>query len=151
MCRPLFLKRTFCVEFYSFKKHVKCAKREHCLRAGIPSWVYSLKIYEILDIPLDSVMQANPFLQTQTTRRKKCQIDFLIQTKGETLYVCEIKFKKVPLNSEVINEVKKKIERLKRPKYMSCRPVLIQVNGVSESVKNSDYFVKMIDFGELLS
>jgi AAA+ ATPase superfamily predicted ATPase len=110
-----------------------------------------MKIYEILDIPLDSVIQANPFLQTQTIRRKKCQIDYLIQTRDGSLYVCEIKFKKGPLNSEVIKEVKKKIERLKRPRHMSCRPVLIHVNGVSDSVENSDYFVKMIDFGELLN
>lgn len=109
-----------------------------------------LKIYEILDIPPDSVMQANPFLQTQTTRRKKCQVDFLVQTKDGSLYVCEIKFKKNPLGGEVIKEVKEKIARLKRPKHMSCRPVLIHVNGVKDSVENSDYFVKIIDFGEFL-
>ena len=54
------------------------------------------------------------------------------------------------LDSSVIEEVKEKIKRLKRKKYMSCRPVLIHVNGVSESIKQSDYFVKIIDFGNLL-
>ncbi len=109
-----------------------------------------LKIYELLGIPLESIIQANPFLQTKTIRRQKCQIDFLIQTKEGSLYVCEIKYKKDEINSSVIAEVKEKVKRLKRKKYMSCRPVLIHVNGASESVKQSDYFVKIIDFGQFL-
>jgi AAA+ ATPase superfamily predicted ATPase len=110
-----------------------------------------LKIYELLGIPLESIIHANPFLQTQTIRRQKCQIDFLIQTREGSLYICEIKFKKDEVNSSVIEEVKEKIQRLKRKNYMSCRPVLIHVNGVSESIKQSDYFVKIIDFAKLLS
>jgi AAA+ ATPase superfamily predicted ATPase len=110
-----------------------------------------LKIYELLGIPLDSIIHANPFLQTPTTRRLKCQIDFLIQTKDGNLYVCEIKFRKDPLAASVITEVKEKINRLKRKNYMSCRPVLIHVNGISESIKQSDYFIKIIDFSELLN
>ncbi len=109
-----------------------------------------LKIYELLGIPLESIIHANPFLQTQTVKRQKCQIDFLIQTKEGSLYVCEIKFKKDEIDSSVISEVKEKIKRLKRKKHMSCRPVLIHVNGVSESIQQNDYFVKIIDFGKLL-
>jgi AAA+ ATPase superfamily predicted ATPase len=110
-----------------------------------------LKIYELLGIPLESIMHANSFLQTQTVKRQKCQIDFMIQTKEGSLYICEIKFKKDEVDSSVISDVKEKIKRLKRKKYMSCRPVLIHVNGVSESIKKSDYFVKIIDFGSLLN
>lgn len=109
-----------------------------------------LKIYEILGIPLESIIHANPFLQTQTVRRQKCQIDFLIQTREGSLYICEIKFKRDEVDSSVIEEVKEKNRRLKRKKYMSCRPVLIHVNGVSESIKQSDYFIKIINFGKLL-
>lgn len=107
------------------------------------------KIYELLGIPFDSIIHANPFFQTQTIRRQGCQIDFLIQTKEGTLYICEIKFKKDEVGSSVIEEMKEKINRLKRKRYMSCRPVLIHVNGVSESIKKSDYFVKVIDFSDL--
>lgn len=109
-----------------------------------------LKLYELLDLPLDSILHANPYLQTETTRRNGCQIDFLIQAKEGSLYVCEIKFKKEPLNGSVIREMKEKIQRLKRKRSMSCRPVLIHVNGVSESVEQSDYFVKVIDFSDFL-
>jgi uncharacterized protein len=34
---------------------------------------------------------------------------------------------------------------------MSCRPVLIHVNGVSDEVIDSDYFAHIIDMGGLLS
>lgn len=110
-----------------------------------------LKLYDILEIPTDSIIQANPFLQTETQRRLKCQIDFLIQTKDGSLYICEIKFRKKPLGKEVINDVSEKIHRLKKPKYMSCRPVLIHVNGVNENILKSDFFIKSIDFSEFLN
>jgi hypothetical protein len=34
---------------------------------------------------------------------------------------------------------------------MSCRPVLIHVNGVNEEVIDSDYFAHIIDMGGLLN
>jgi len=43
-----------------------------------------------------------------------------------------------------------KIERLQVPKRFSCRPVLIHVNGIHESVTDSGYFSDIIDFGKLL-
>lgn len=45
-----------------------------------------------------------------------------------------------------IDEVQNKIDRLHRPKGFSCRPVLIHVNGVNESVVEQDYFSHIIDF-----
>ena len=105
----------------------------------------------VINISPENVVYDNPFFQKETQRHKGCQIDFLIQTKDGSLYICEIKFKKEPVTPEVVKDVKEKIKRLKRPRHMSCRPVLIHVNGVSESLKNNDYFVKTIDFGDLLS
>ncbi|MDB2592832.1 hypothetical protein N9Y17_03935 [Gammaproteobacteria bacterium] len=43
------------------------------------------------------------------------------------------------------------MDRLKRPKGFSCRPVLIQVNGVTEDLIDEDYFASIIDFSKLLS
>jgi hypothetical protein len=65
-------------------------------------------------------------------------------------YVCEIKFSKNEIDGSIIDEVQKKIESLKCPKGFSYRPVLIHVNGVNESVIDSDYFAAIIDFGNLL-
>jgi uncharacterized protein len=55
------------------------------------------------------------------------------------LYACEVKFRQEVVGSEVIEEVKEKLYRLKLPRGFSCRPVLIHVNGVSEEVVDSGY------------
>ena len=65
--------------------------------------------------------------------------------------MCEIKFSKNSLGADVISEVQKKIDRLKRPKGFSCRPVLIHVNGVTEDLIDCDYFSDIVDFSQLLS
>ena len=73
-----------------------------------------------------------------------------LQTRFKCLYVCEIKFSKNLVDASVINEVQKKIDRIKRPKGFSCRAVLIHVNGVHEEVVESAFFSEIIDFGKLL-
>ncbi|EKD92147.1 MAG: hypothetical protein ACD_29C00156G0001 [uncultured bacterium] len=75
----------------------------------------------------------------------------MIQTKFNTLYICEIKFSKNAVDSSVINEIQKKIDSLSYPKGYSCRPVLIHVNGVTQDVAESDYFTVLIDFSDYLN
>ncbi len=104
-------------------------------------------IHNILRI--DGIVSENPFFQRKTGAG--CQIDYMIQTRFNTLYICEIKFSKNKIGHSIIQEVQKKIDTLKRPKGFSCRPVLIHVNGVSDDVIDSDYFSNIIDFGELLN
>lgn len=96
------------------------------------------------------IINDNPFFQRKTTRSKGCQIDYLIQTRYNNLFVCEIKFSKNQIKSEVVEQVKEKIERICLPKGFSCWPVLIHVNGVSNSVIDSGYFSHIIDFSSLL-
>jgi hypothetical protein len=79
-----------------------------------------------------------------------CQLDYMIQMKYGTLYVCEIKFSKNEIGHSIIPEVQAKIDALSRPKGMSCRPALIHVNGVSQDVVDSDYFASIIDMSDLL-
>lgn len=102
-------------------------------------------IQQELGIRPEDVINDNPFFQNPTTKQRGCQIDYLIQTKFNTLYICEIKFSKFPIGIDVITEVQQKIDRLKRPKEFSCRPVLIHVNGISEDVAESDYFSAIIN------
>lgn len=106
-------------------------------------------VMERLGISFDDYIYDGPFFQTKTTRKKGCQIDYLIQTKG-TLYVCEIKFSKNPVGTQVIDEVRNKISALAIPKHISYRPILIHVGGVSEEVICSDYFDKIIDWSILI-
>lgn len=103
------------------------------------------RIYELLHIPHDEILWANPYFQTKTLQRKACQIDFMIQTKHNTLYLCEIKFKKEQIGTDVITEVQRKIADLKIPKNFSIRPVLIQVNGVENSIVEADFFSCIIE------
>lgn len=108
------------------------------------------KIWARLGIKSGDIVADNPFFQRQTTTRKGCQIDYLIQTRFNTLFACEIKFSVNPIKSDVISEVKEKLENITLPKRFSCWPVLIHVNGVSDSVQDSAYFTEIIDFSSLL-
>lgn len=110
-----------------------------------------LRLFECLNIPFHEIVMSNPFFQTKTREREGCQVDFMIQTKFNTLYLCEIKFKKQPITSEIVQEVSQKIKRLQIHRNFSVRPVLIHVNGVSDSVIESEFFSHIIDFGELLT
>lgn len=108
-------------------------------------------IINTLNISSTEIIMDNPFFQRPTTKQWGCQIDYMIQTKFDTLYICEIKFSKNVIGMDVVNEVQKKIDRLKKPKGFSCRPVLIHVNGITDELVESDYFTKIIDFSELMS
>ncbi len=110
-----------------------------------------VSIINLLNIKPEEVIVDNPFFQRPTARQKGCQIDYLIQTKFDTIYICEIKFSKHLVGMNVISEVKEKIKRLNIPRHISRRPVLIHVNGVTDDVLDADYFANIIDFSELLN
>lgn len=110
----------------------------------------SILICKKLGISPEDIVVANTYFQTAGTRKKGCQIDYLIQTRFRTLYACEVKFQQGIIGTDVIGEVEEKLKRLKLPRGFSCRPVLIHVNGVSEAVTDSGYFAKIIDMSELL-
>lgn len=108
-------------------------------------------LQQLLGIRPEDIICENPYFQRETTTAKSCQIDYLIQTKFDTLYVCEIKFSKNNIGLEVVKEVQEKINRLKKPKGFSCRPILIHVNGVTDDLIDRDYFADIVDFSQLLS
>jgi len=108
-------------------------------------------LHKLLEIRPEDVLSEGPYFQRTTKRNSGCQIDYMIQTKFESLYVCEIRFSKHELKQDVIKEIKEKISHLKRPRYFSYRPILIHVNGVSEHLEDSDYFGKIINFSDFLS
>ena len=108
-------------------------------------------IIRLLNLRPEDIIADNPFFQTTTTQQKGCQIDYLIQTNYNNLYVCEIKFSRNPITSKVINDVKEKIQRLSKPRNTAVLPVLIHVNGITEQVLDANYFYKIIDFGTLLA
>ena len=146
------------------KEKVKQGLFEYKEIENLPNWsgimglqfenlvLYNLPlIVRKIGINYQSIICAAPYFQNATKANKgSCQIGLLIQTRFDTLYLCEIKCRK-KISGDVIGEVKKKIQILKRPKHTSIRPVLIYEGELSKSVKESDYFSQIIWFGELLS
>ncbi len=106
---------------------------------------------KLLRIDLVEIANAGPFFQRATKRQKGCQIDLMIQTKHNTLYICEIKFSISEVRNSVIDEIGKKMENLTVPKGFSLRPILIHVNGVSQSVRESEVFAEIIDFSQFFN
>jgi len=106
-------------------------------------------LYSLLGLDLNEIEYDNPYFQTKTKAKRGCQIDLLIQTKFNTLYLCEIKFSKNEIGPSVIQEVEEKMKRMVLPRGFSVRPVLIHVNGVTEAVEDAGFFSHIIDFGRM--
>lgn len=102
-------------------------------------------IKKALNITNSDIICDNPYFQRKTTRQQGCQIDYMIQTRFNTLFICEIKYSKNEITTKVIDEVKEKIKRLRIPKHFSYRPVLIHANTVSHAVTESNFFTQLID------
>lgn len=107
-------------------------------------------IFNALHLRREDILFDNPFTQTGTKMQKGCQIDYLIHTRYQMLFICEIKFSKEQINRSIIEEMKQKLASLKVPRGFSCNPVLIHMNGVSESVIEEGYFVEIIDFSKIV-
>jgi len=105
-------------------------------------------IWEKLNLNPEDIVSDNPFFQRRTVKVEGCQIDYLIQTRFNTLFACEIKFLKQEVKTDIVEETQKKLKKLSMPKGFSCFPVLIHVNGVHEKVIEKEYFLKCIDFSE---
>lgn len=106
-------------------------------------------VWSRLGISADDIIFDNPFWQTPTRKKPGCQIDYMIQCRNNTIYVCEIKFTKGPIGRQILSEVEQKIRRLVKPRNYTFRPVLIHVNGLEKGVLDERYFDAVIDFGEL--
>ncbi len=103
-----------------------------------------------LKIEPENIVFDGPFYQTPTANQTGCQIDYLIQSKYNTLYLCEIKFSPNQIKTNVINEVAMKIKNLKTSNGFSVSPVLIHANGIEDNIDDSEYFRSIIDFSSFL-
>ena len=107
-------------------------------------------LHEQLNISPSDIVMANPYFQRKTRKQQGCQIDYMIQTKQNLLYICEIKFSRNPLSGSVIDAVKEKIKRMLLPKGFVTLPVLIHVNGVSDAIAEHDYFAHVVNYADVL-
>ena len=107
-------------------------------------------IKQHLGIHPSDIVCDNPFFQRKTSVQAGCQIDYMIQTKFNTLYIFEIKFSSNEITSKAVEQMKQKIKRLKLPKHFSYRCVLIHTSQVSEAILDSHYFAHIINFANLI-
>jgi hypothetical protein len=68
---------------------------------------------------------------------------------SNTLFICEVKMRRKELGTEVVSEMKSKIEALLYPKGFGISPVLIHLGPLSDSLLSSRYFYRMIDVSDL--
>jgi hypothetical protein len=99
--------------------------------------------------PVD-IVRSGPYRQTKTTNQQGCQIDYLVQTKTNSLFICEFKFKKREINSDIIAEMQDKISRLKTPKGFAKVAALYHLSGVAPTVAISPYFYRIVDIVDFL-
>jgi len=104
-------------------------------------------ILKRLKINTTKILSASPYFQRNTLRHDACQIDLLIQTTN-TVYICEIKCRK-NVDIHVIQEVREKIMKLKIPKEISVRTVLIYAGSLSERILSEQYFDNVINYIDL--
>ncbi len=99
--------------------------------------------------PLDCIFDG-PYLQKKTLKTKGCQIDYLIQTRTQNLFLCEFKFNRSILGSDIIHEVEQKMKRLSIPRGYALVPVLFHMGEVSGAVYDKRYFYKIINIQDFV-
>ncbi|MEN8237230.1 MAG: ATP-binding protein [Pseudomonadota bacterium] len=107
-------------------------------------------LLKALGIYPQDVVADNPYIQKATHDRRGCQIDYLIHTRTNTLFVCESKFRKKELNVSIIDQMQNKIHRLAKPRGYGICPVLIHLGGVTDEVYDRRYFYRVIDIADFL-
>ena len=107
-------------------------------------------IHHKLRIESTDIVMDNPYYQRATKALRGCQVDYLIHTRFNTLFVVEVKFSRQPIGCDVIEAMKDKLKRLKCPQGFACLPVLVHLNGVTEALREAEYFFEVIDFSEAL-
>lgn len=108
-------------------------------------------LWEHLNINPADIVFDNPYFQKKSTQHDGCQIDYLIQTRFNLIYICEVKFSRNSIGVNIISDMKDKIDRLKVPKGYAVTPVLIHVNGISDPVLDQNYFSHIIDMNDLMN
>ena len=107
-------------------------------------------LLKAIGISVNDVVSDGPYRQSKTTTQRGCQIDYLVQTFTNNLFICEFKFKRRELGIDIIDQMKEKIKALKVPRGFATVPVLFHIAGVSSPVATNGYFYRIIDITEFL-
>lgn len=102
-------------------------------------------LFKTLDVNPSTVIRDNPLVQKPTLRKKGCQIDYLIQTKTNSLIICEFKFSKNELPASCLDELERKRDALSTPKGFGKALALFHISGVPSRIEESERLYKVID------
>lgn len=107
-------------------------------------------LFQALGLNPSLIVCDNPYFQKGTSRKKGCQIDYLVQTKLNTLIISEFKFSKNELSASVLNELQDKAKQLAVPRGFGTALALFHLSGVSPQVEESPLIYRVIDLRDLL-
>ena len=107
-------------------------------------------LLKYIGISADDIVCDGPYRQSKTASKRACQIDYLIQTRTKNLFICEFKFKRRELGTDIIESMQTKIKALKIPRGYATVPVLFHIGGVASSVETNGYFYRIIDIADFL-
>jgi AAA+ ATPase superfamily predicted ATPase len=102
-------------------------------------------IWKKLNLSKEDIKCDGTFFQRKNQRTKGCQVDYLIQTKYNVLFVCEVKFTKKLVSTDIIQEVEEKASRILAPKNFSKRIVLIHTHDEPENIQGDKYHWSVIN------
>ncbi|MFT5467635.1 MAG: AAA+ ATPase superfamily predicted ATPase [Verrucomicrobiales bacterium] len=94
------------------------------------------------------MLNAGPFYQAATKRKKGCQIDLMLRSR-QSLYIFEIKFRK-RIQKSVIGDVQRKVDNLSPSRSLAIRTGLIYEGTLDSEIEKSDYFDYLIPFDAFL-
>lgn len=141
-----------------YKKLIKGDQRKNIFQTEVTpvwsSWLgyafehfclkYSNLIAQALGIESE-VVDYGPYF---TRGDKSFQIDLLFKTKTQ-IYLCECKYSKNKVSSDIIFDIEKKLMLYTKPQGMELKKVLIAPNGAEKKLEDSDYFYRILTFRDL--
>ena len=92
-----------------------------------------------------SIRSAAPY---RVNGKNGVQVDLLIQS-DEVMCVVEVKRRK-QIKTEIVDEVKEKIRKIRHPKSISVRKALVFDGELPVSVRRSGYFDAIVDVGQMI-
>ncbi len=111
----------------------------------------AMDVVKHIGIGKATVVSAVPYSNSRHGRNGEacgCQIDLLVQTP-KTAYVVEVKRKNL-IDSDVEDEVRRKMERLPIRHGITLRPVLVYAGELAKSVEADGYFDAIVPASRLL-
>ncbi len=107
-------------------------------------------LIQAVGLPLSEWAYAGSYRQIKTADRAGCQIDFLVHSKADVVYVCEFKFKRGPITTAIIPEMRRKIDSLSLPSTVITAPILFCLGEATPALEESRFFHKIIDICQFL-